>query len=235
MIILIPLLIFFSFLTLAIEPDISLAIPKMVGISGFIVIMLTIVQLSLNHSNVEFYTNTKHPSTKHSRIKHLIIKHASTRKFSAGFIIVFAILLRLMFLFHTPTLSDDIYRYCLDGVMLINNQNPYRYTPLEILEAMQKAQSINSSISMLDLKAIKNIYPAISKLLPLVNHPEFTTIYPPAAQIIFAIGSFINSILKITDSFIGIKIVLIIMDTLSCLFIIQILKKMNLSACYATI
>jgi len=119
--------------------------------------------------------------------------------------------------------------------MLINGQNPYSYTPLEIFEAMQRADTINSPIAILDLETIKNIYPAISKLLPLVNHPEFTTIYPPVAQIIFAIGSFINSILKLTDSFIGIKIVLIIMDTLSCLFIIQILKKMKLSACYVTI
>ncbi|MBF0378329.1 MAG: hypothetical protein HQK72_12735 [Desulfamplus sp.] len=179
-----------------------------------------------NHSNLEFYTNTKNPS----------VKHASTREFSAGFIIVFAILLRLMFLFHTPTLSDDIYRYSLDGVMLINGHNPYSYSPLEILEAMKKTESfVNSSIVLGYLDAIKNIYPTISKLLPLVNHPELTTIYPPAAQIIFGIGSFIDCALNTKTNFIGIKIVLIIMDTLSCLLIIQILKKMKLSASYATI
>ncbi|MBF0303333.1 MAG: hypothetical protein HQK73_09850 [Desulfamplus sp.] len=223
----IPFLIFLSFLLLAIKVDIASAIPEIIGISAFIVILLTILQLSSNHS----YTNTKHPSTKHSRIKHL-----SIREFSAGFILVFAILLRLMFLFHTPTLSDDIYRYCLDGVMLINGNNPYSYSPLEILEDMKKTESfVNSSIVLGNLDAIKNIYPTTSKLLPLVNHPELTTIYPPAAQIIFGIGGFIDCALNTTTNFIGIKIVLIIMDTLSCLFIIQILKKMKLSVCHATI
>ncbi|MBF0389367.1 MAG: hypothetical protein HQK71_04605 [Desulfamplus sp.] len=142
---------------------------------------------------------------------------------SAYFIIVFALILRLLFLLQAPTLSDDIYRYCLDGIMLINGENPYSYAPIELLGEWQSSDFV------------KNIYPEISSLLLLVNHLEFTTIYPPAAQIIFAIGSFIDSALNITDNFVGIKLVLLMMDTLSCILIIKILERLKLPACYSTI
>ncbi|SLM27701.1 membrane hypothetical protein [Desulfamplus magnetovallimortis] len=273
---LISFLIFFSYLTLAIEPDISLAITKMVGVSGFIVILIAVLQFSSDHCDAKSSLQTQHSGKK---------------ELSAGFIIAFAILMRLMFLFHTPTLSDDIYRYCLDGAMLANGQNPYSYTPLELLEAMQRQETfrneseiifpnspsqlcerglggevngqviknpfLNPSEAMTDLQwkypslfsqsdvgieydhegleRIREIYPEISTLLPLINHPELATIYPPAAQITFAIGNFADSALNFNESFTGIKTVLIIMDTLSCLFIIRILKKMKLPACHATI
>ncbi len=207
MIILIVFLIFFSFLTLAIEPDILSFIPEMVGISGFIVILITLLISVLDQKN-------ESPST--------------------GFILVFALILRLLFLFHPPTLSDDIYRYCLDGIMLINGHNPYSYTPIKLLGIGQSSDFI------------KNIYPEISKLLPLVNHPEFTTIYPPAAQILFAVGAVLGTAgifigktvgisLDMTFIVISIKFTLIIMDTLSCLLIILILRKMKLPAFYGII
>ncbi|MBF0412975.1 MAG: hypothetical protein HQK70_09720 [Desulfamplus sp.] len=240
LILFILILIFFSFLTLAIKPDISFFIPEMVGISGFIVILLAILQLSPNYDNLKSYPHT-------NTIK---------KEFSAGFILIFAFILRLMFLFQSPTLSDDIYRYCLDGIMIINGHNPYSYKPLQILELIQRPEAINSSIAMngyyhlfqsvLDLGAIKNIYPEISTLIPLVNHPEFTTIYPPMAQIVFAIGALLGMAgivigktagipLNIMFIVVSIKLPLIIMDTLSCLLIILILRKMKLPAYYGII
>ncbi|MGD9732730.1 MAG: hypothetical protein AB7U45_11160 [Desulfamplus sp.] len=207
MIIFITRLIFFSFLTLSIQPDISSFIPEMVGISGLIVILITLLISALD-------LKKEPPST--------------------GFILVFALILRLLFLFTPPTLSDDIYRYCLDGIMLIYGQNPYGYAPIQLLEIIEHSNFV------------RNIYPEISKLLPLVNHPEFTTIYPPMAQIVFAIGAFLGIAvifigktagipLNIMFIVVSIKFTLIIMDTLSCLLIILILKKIKLPAYYGII
>ncbi len=189
------------------QPDISLFIPELIGISGLIVILITLLISALDHKK-------EPPST--------------------GFIVIFAFILRLMFLFQSPALSDDIYRYCLDGIMLIHGQNPYSYAPIQLLEIIDHSNFV------------RNIYPEISKLLPLVNHPEFTTIYPPMAQIVFAVGAFLGTAvifigktagipLNIMFIVVGIKLTLIIMDTLSCLLIILILRKMKLPAYYGII
>ncbi|MBF0234524.1 MAG: hypothetical protein HQK65_16005, partial [Desulfamplus sp.] len=93
----------------------------------------------------------------------------------------------------------------------------------------------------------------VASLLPLVNHPDLPTIYPPAAQIVFAAGAVAGKIigmvtvaksmlpgtnLVLTDirSIVtGMKLVLVLMDMLSCALIIGILKEMKLPVSRATI
>lgn len=209
--VLIPAAILFCFMLLAMEPELSLAIPELTGLSGVIIILLAIGQLACTE-NVKTFSNKNCPGRLSS------ILSGSGQPWSPGFILTFALLLRLIFLWHPPTLSDDLYRYCLDGIMLISGHNPYSHSPVELREI---------------------ITPEISLLLPLVNHPNLPTIYPPAAQIVFASGAVIG---KLTGALIGMnlaltgmKFTLIVMDTLSCALIIGILKKMNLPLCRATI
>lgn len=122
--------------------------------------------------------------------------------------------------------------------MLISGENPYSHSPLEL----------------------KGLTPAISALIPLVNHPDLPTIYPPAAQIVFAAGALagellstlagmasglmeITSALAETESgamdlkclLTGMKLLLIVMDMVSCALIIAILKKMRVPLCRATL
>ena len=44
-------------------------------------------------------------------------------------LIIVAILFRCIFLFATPNLSQDFYRFIWDGRMLLNGFNPYLYLP----------------------------------------------------------------------------------------------------------
>jgi hypothetical protein len=62
--------------------------------------------------------------------------------------------LRLLFLFVTPQLSGDVWRYLFDGRTLASGVNPYTVLP-------------NDS---------------------RVNHPEIPTIYPPHAELLFAVA-----------------------------------------------
>ena len=48
-------------------------------------------------------------------------------------------------------------------------------------------------------------------LLHHVNHPELVTIYPPFAQLVFALGSLLSG------SVIGMKTVLVVMDIATCI------------------
>jgi len=227
----IPAAILICFLLLAIQPDLSLAIPELTSLSALIVILLAIGQRVCSRDTTDC-------SDKNCIAQSSFISDSSGQPWSARFILTFALLLRLMFLFSPPELSDDLYRYCLDGIMLISGENPYSHAPLDL----------------------KELTPAISALVPLVNHPDLPTIYPPAAQIVFATGALAGKLLstlagmmsglrEITSALAeiesgamelkfmltGMKLLLIVMDMLSCLLIIEILKKMRLPLCRATI
>lgn len=73
-----------------------------------------------------------------------------------------ALAARWMLIGTTPWLSDDLYRYLLDGQVWAHGINPYRLPPAD--------------------PQIQAIAPALAAY---VNHPQVPTIYPPAAQLLF--------------------------------------------------
>ncbi len=125
---------------------------------------------------------------------------------SPGFILVLAATMRLLFLFQEPELSDDIFRYLFDGMMMARGINPYAAAP----------------------DAVITNDPAVAALIPLVNHGHLPTIYPPMAQFIFAAGVFFGGIF-------GIKPVLVIMDLAACFLVIRILRQLHLPASRAVL
>ncbi len=70
---------------------------------------------------------------------------------------------RLALLPLLPHFTDDIYRYMWDGWVQVNGVNPYAYPP-----------------AAPELAELRTAWHG------LVNHPEVRTIYPPAAQFVFA-------------------------------------------------
>ena len=121
---------------------------------------------------------------------------------SPGVIIMAAAVFRILFLFRAPELSDDLYRYLWDGMQVLNGHNPFLTAPSEILPRDEVSYQI----------------------LKHVNHPELITIYPPAAQFIFAAGAYLS------DTFWGLKIILVMMDLVTCAFIIKLLSFLGLPA-----
>jgi len=110
-----------------------------------------------------------------------------------------ALLLRLLFLFAPPQLSDDIYRYIWDGSNLITGVNPYSAAP----SAMKPSQ-------------------ALAPVHSRINHPDYVTIYPPMAQIIFGGGAALEGTIT------GLKTLLVMIDIGMCLLILMILKRLEL-------
>jgi hypothetical protein len=76
-------------------------------------------------------------------------------------ILAWAGLARLILCFPDPWLSDDLWRYLLDGRVFLDGTNPFRYAPADpfILERF-------------------------AELASRVNHPEVPTIYPPTVQVV---------------------------------------------------
>ena len=152
-------------------PDLRLFVPELIGANTLIIILLSIVPF-LNR-----------------RIQ---------AGWSAGFILFTAAILRLMFIWRSPELSDDIFRYLFDGLMLLGGRNPYTAAPAAFLTDDS----------------------GLSALISRINHPYLPTIYPPAAQFVFAAGAALGGIA-------GMKLLLIILDLLSCLLIVYLLDRLK--------
>ena len=165
------LLIFCSYAVLAGLPDLCFHVPEMVGLTALITILLMGVAVCTPRAQTDW---------------------------AAWRLLGPAALFRLMFVFKAPTLSDDIYRYVLDGLMALSGHNPYALTPAGAAEA----------------------FPRWAELIANVNHPGFFTIYPPSAQIVFAVGALLGGVF-------GMKLLLSILDIATCFMLIRLLDRIG--------
>ncbi|MCB0691776.1 MAG: hypothetical protein KDC16_09035 [Saprospiraceae bacterium] len=107
-----------------------------------------------------------------------------------------------------PNWSDDIYRYYWDGILVSSGFNPYDKLPSELL---------NSGIDGIT-----------SELYEKLNSPNYFSVYPPFAQLFFAIAA------KFSCQFSGFVILLrllyMIPFFLSAFALKGLLKRLNASA-----
>ena len=114
-------------------------------------------------------------------------------------ILAVAVAVRLLFLFNPPQLSDDIYRYLWDGSNLLRGVNPYAAAP----------------------SAVKPL-PESALIHSRINHPQYVTIYPPAAQLAFATGAAFGGTVT------GLKLFLILLDVILCAIILKLLQHLDM-------
>lgn len=114
---------------------------------------------------------------------------------SPAVILSVAFLLRLMFLFAPPQLSDDLYRYLWDGSAILRGSNPYAAAPSAVVPP-----------------------PGLEAVHSMINHPEYVTIYPPAAQVFFAGGACLGGSIP------GFKTFLVLLDLGLCALIVALLR-----------
>lgn len=117
---------------------------------------------------------------------------------SPAVILAVALVLRLLFLCSPPQLSDDIYRYLWDGSNLMQGVNPYAAAPSALMPPPE-------------LKAVHS----------LINHPDYVTIYPPTAQLLFAGGTALGGTIT------GLKAFLLLLDLGLCALIALLLKQLG--------
>ena len=173
---LIPVTIGLLYAMLAMEPDLSMSVALLVGISGVIVILLALDQYLVDQG---------------------------MHGWSPGLVLGFALVFRLMFIWRSPVLSDDIYRYLFDGLMVLHGANPYSAAP----------------------DTARLFTPAMGDLLPLINHSHLVTLYPPAAQLVFGAGAALGTL---TGPLAGMKLMLSALDMGACILLIVLLKELSL-------
>lgn len=112
-----------------------------------------------------------------------------------GFVLVWAIVYRLIALWGAPIMEDDQYRFMLDGCVFLEHGTPYGITPLSLF-------------------ASNTLSPACADLLNWVNNPTIVTIYGPVLQVLFLCASAISAanveVLQATMALFDIGIVLLL-------------------------
>jgi len=94
--------------------------------------------------------------------------------------------LRLTFFDSTPVYENDFKRYLWDGAVTAAGENPYRFSPAEIFEAGEPGARSKPDLARLAIQSNDADY-----ITGEINSPTLTTIYPPAAQAVFAAAHYI--------------------------------------------
>lgn len=132
-------------------------------------------------------------------------------------IILLAVLIRIPFLFFSPNLSDDYYRFIWDGHLTAHLQNPFENVPSEtdLSNIPEKQFLLNEVYRNQNDKFFKEGIGHYSK-----NNP---TVYPLVNQIFFAIAASIGKDNLFLNVFI-LKLILFIFDILLIQLLIKLLN-----------
>jgi hypothetical protein len=122
------------------------------------------------------------------------------KAFSLKEIITFGILFRLLLLFLTPNLSEDVYRFIWDGKLWWEGIDTYAFLPSEI---------IKENILSPDLFA-------------QLNSPNYYSIYPPLNQLIFTLGAFFDNT---TLGIIAIRLFIILVEIGTLFLLPKVLQQ----------
>ncbi|MEM9361711.1 MAG: mannosyltransferase [Bacteroidota bacterium] len=111
------------------------------------------------------------------------------------FLFAVGVILRLIFLFAEPNLSQDFYRFIWDGQLIKSGLNPYLYTPNQILEWSQ-----------IPIANYTTLFEGMGEL----SAKHFSN-YPPLNQITFTIAAFLGG-KSILGSIIALRVQIILAD-----------------------
>lgn len=134
--------------------------------------------------------------------------------FNFGLLVVASILLRLVFLFAIPNLSQDFYRFIWDGQMIISGFNPYLTTP----DFQMEMGIISNFPNQLEL------YNGMGQL----SASHFTN-YPPINQLCFVIANLFPG-KSIISSVVGLRLIIIAADIGTLYFGKKLLEALKLSS-----
>ncbi|MCX2741090.1 glycosyltransferase family 87 protein [Pontibacter anaerobius] len=136
--------------------------------------------------------------------------YVTNQRFNLWHGIVAAIFFRLIFLFATPALSDDYFRFVWDGRLLAAGQNPYLYLPQYFMQPEAP------------------LVPGLTQeLFAQLNSQGYYSVYPPVSQAVFWLAA-LPSPQSVTGSVVVMRLILLLAEAGSVLLLWRLLRKMAL-------
>jgi len=139
-----------------------------------------------------------------------------------GPLLLVGLALRSTMFFSAPIQEDDYYRYLWDGAVAAHGVNPYRYAPSQVQSGTVEPPPVAERLATLALDS----GPVIAR----VNHPHLRTIYPPVAQVAFALSHLIRP-----WSLLAWRLVLLVSDLVAFALLLGILRALALSQAWSVI
>lgn len=143
----------------------------------------------------------------------LCYKIIQFEKWNFKFLLVAGILFRLTFLFATPNLSQDYFRFIWDGELVLNGVNPYLFVPNTLISDPELPIA-NASV----------LYEGMGSL----SAKHFSN-YPPLNQLLFALST-LFSMNSVFGNILVTRVLLIFADIGILYFGRQLLRHINVSA-----
>jgi alpha-1,6-mannosyltransferase len=132
----------------------------------------------------------------------LLVKPGNVNRWTLPIVLAVGILCRLVVLFPEPALSSDVYRYAWDGVVQHAGINPYRYVPGDAALAFLREPN-------------QDLYDSM-------NRRDYAhTIYPPGAQILFYLITFISPTMT------AMKTAVVLFEGLTMLGLVKLLRHLG--------
>jgi alpha-1,6-mannosyltransferase len=107
------------------------------------------------------------------------VPYLQVRSHSIYWILGIGLIVRIAFMMFDPVLEIDFYRYLWDGGVINAGYSPYKWSPDQVL----------SGEAPIELQNLASSAPAV---VESINYPHLTTIYPPVAEAVFALSSWIK-------------------------------------------
>jgi hypothetical protein len=130
--------------------------------------------------------------------------------------VVVGALLRACMMPSAPVLEDDYYRYLWDGAVVAHGENPYAYSPGDVLDGTEDSSAVPPVLHQL----AKDSGLVVSR----INHPHLRTIYPPVAQAAFALAHVLRP-----WSMAAWRVVLLLFDVAALALLVAILRTLKLN------
>jgi alpha-1,2-mannosyltransferase len=127
-----------------------------------------------------------------------------------GTILIVALAARAVLVLSDPVLEDDVHRYLWDGAVTASGESPYRFSPQDVMDARLGREV--GSWSPTDAERLGAVVelshdPELEPHFLAINYPSVPTIYPPAAQGVFAVVAAVAP-----GSIVGLKLVVVVAD-----------------------
>jgi len=147
--------------------------------------------------------------------------HAILARRELGAILLVGLAARCVVLVSPPFLEDDYHRYLLDGAVTAHGLNPYGVIPDQLLpnDPSYPGGSVDGSHRPL----LATIAMSGRETIEQVNHPHLATIYPPAAQAVFATAHVINPWSVYT-----LRVVMLAFDIATVALLLMLLAELKL-------
>lgn len=126
-------------------------------------------------------------------------------------VLAIGLTLRLVMMIPDPILEIDFYRYMWDGAVINAGFSPYEWSPQQVMAGQAP-------------DGLSRLAQASAGVIEQINYPYLTTIYPPVAELVFAITNWIKPWDLMTW-----RLVILLFEAVTVAFLFAVLRQLGRS------